>query len=319
VGIQDRDYMRERKHGEPPRAPRTKSSYGWALIVVAIIGVIGAGVWWYRNPSTLLAPVVNSLPTARPDSVDSPVPMVDSGNPLLIGTVTKVIDGDTIDVLLSSGPIRVRFDSVDAPEKNQPWGREAGAALADKLGHQEVALDVVTQDRYERLVAVVSLNDENVNAWLVRQGHAWAYRQYLKDPQYCSWEAEAHAGGRGLWALPRDQRHAPWEWRAVERQRSSGFTDYADERVQDCIDDMHRAKPRAKADPPATVMPLVQQPAPAAAGDCRIKGNISSSGHIYHVPGSASYSATRIDTSKGERWFCSEEEAEAAGWRAPRG
>ena len=54
------------------------------------------------------------------------------------------------------------------------------------------------------------------------------------------------------------------------------------------------------------------------AGRCQIKGNISSKGdRIYHAPGSRSYGATRINESKGERWFCSEAEAKAAGWRAP--
>jgi len=52
--------------------------------------------------------------------------------------------------------------------------------------------------------------------------------------------------------------------------------------------------------------------------DCIIKGNISSSGKIYHTPSSPWYDRTKINTAKGERWFCSEEEAEAAGWRAPR-
>ncbi len=52
---------------------------------------------------------------------------------------------------------------------------------------------------------------------------------------------------------------------------------------------------------------------------CGIKGNISSRGvRIYHLPGSRSYAATRIDESRGERWFCSVREAEAAGWRAVR-
>ena len=52
---------------------------------------------------------------------------------------------------------------------------------------------------------------------------------------------------------------------------------------------------------------------------CNIKGNINSKGDkIYHAPGTRSYGATKINESKGERWFCSEEEAEAAGWRAPR-
>jgi hypothetical protein len=51
-------------------------------------------------------------------------------------------------------------------------------------------------------------------------------------------------------------------------------------------------------------------------GVCAIKGNISSSGErIYHVPGQRYYDATRISESKGERWFCTEEEAVRAGWR----
>jgi hypothetical protein len=50
---------------------------------------------------------------------------------------------------------------------------------------------------------------------------------------------------------------------------------------------------------------------------CRIKGNISKHGRVYHVPGSSSYDQIQIDESKGERWFCTEEEARAAGWRAP--
>ncbi len=52
---------------------------------------------------------------------------------------------------------------------------------------------------------------------------------------------------------------------------------------------------------------------------CNIKGNINSKGDkIYHAPGTRSYGATKINESKGERWFCSEKEAKAAGWRAPR-
>jgi len=62
--------------------------------------------------------------------------------------------------------------------------------------------------------------------------------------------------------------------------------------------------------------PGVAAASPPAA--CRIKGNISSSGRIYHVPASRSYESTVIDESRGERWFCTEDEARAAGWRAPK-
>lgn len=51
---------------------------------------------------------------------------------------------------------------------------------------------------------------------------------------------------------------------------------------------------------------------------CPIKGNIRGNNKIYHVPWSSSYVETGINESRGERWFCSEEEAIAAGWRAPK-
>ncbi len=51
---------------------------------------------------------------------------------------------------------------------------------------------------------------------------------------------------------------------------------------------------------------------------CPIKGNINNKGErIYHTPWSRSYSRTRVNTGNSERWFCSEADALAAGWRAP--
>ncbi len=62
--------------------------------------------------------------------------------------------------------------------------------------------------------------------------------------------------------------------------------------------------------------------ATAATGpenSCRVKGNINRDGErVYHVPGSRFYEQTRINESKGERWFCSPQEAETAGWRRAR-
>jgi endonuclease YncB( thermonuclease family) len=54
---------------------------------------------------------------------------------------------------------------------------------------------------------------------------------------------------------------------------------------------------------------------PEAPNGCAIKGNISGNGHIYHMPWSAWYGKVQIDPARGERWFCSEAEAQAAGWR----
>ncbi len=51
---------------------------------------------------------------------------------------------------------------------------------------------------------------------------------------------------------------------------------------------------------------------------CPIKGNVSEQGKVYHPPWSPWYSKTKVTLSKGERWFCSEADAVAAGWRAPQ-
>lgn len=65
----------------------------------------------------------------------------------------------------------------------------------------------------------------------------------------------------------------------------------------------------------AHAAPKRETPAQQSAG-CQIKGNISSKGErIYHVPGGRYYDVTKINESKGERWFCTETEAQEAGWR----
>jgi hypothetical protein len=62
---------------------------------------------------------------------------------------------------------------------------------------------------------------------------------------------------------------------------------------------------------------VAQAPAgPPSGKQCAIKGNVSSKGErIYHPPGCRYYNATVIDPNRGERWFCGEAEAVAAGWR----
>lgn len=75
------------------------------------------------------------------------------------------------------------------------------------------------------------------------------------------------------------------------------------------------------AAPAPTAEPVQPPPAPVAGGyvcpdgAACIKGNINNGEKIYHFPGCASYDRTEIDVSKGERWFVTSAEAEAAGWR----
>jgi hypothetical protein len=225
--------------------------------------------------------------------------------------------------------MEIRLHGADAPEYRQAGGREAKSYLRRRLAGRRVTLEVVTTDRYDRLVAVVDRYEAgdalNVNAALVSAGHAWANRRYLGEvpgaDRLCALEAEARTARRGLWARPPDSWVPPWLFRRTTGPDGADLRvrSYAAETEADCRRAIPR--PRRPAPPPAAAQPEPQPlVGPADAdGDCRIKGNISDRGdRIYHVPGSRHYDRTRIDTARGERWFCSAADARAAGFRAPR-
>ena len=139
---------------------------------------------------------------------------------VVVGNVTRVVDGDTIVVQLSSGPIKVRLYGIDAPEHNQPGGFESAMTLRSLVAGKQVSLEPVNQDRYSRMVAKVFQGRVNVNAQMVSRGQAWVYRHYIKrsDRQWCGLEAEARDNRLGLWrarnAIP------PWTFRHHTKELS---------------------------------------------------------------------------------------------------
>jgi endonuclease YncB( thermonuclease family) len=157
-----------------------------------------------------------------------------SDRPVLHGTVVGVIDGDTADIRLESGMIRIRLHAIDAPESGQPSGKAAKAALSQLIFGKVVEVEPFEQDRYDRLVARVWLDGLDVNAAMIKSGNAWIYRRYADEPAYCEYEKAARDLGRGLWRLPPADRVAPWEWRQ-RKSRAGIFTDYSRETVAACI------------------------------------------------------------------------------------
>jgi micrococcal nuclease len=138
--------------------------------------------------------------------------------PVLAGKVTHINDGDSIEVELSSGRARVRMSAVDTPEYDQPYGPQSSAALRAMLPiGAQVELEVVTQDQFRRVVATVWLlsGDKRINIHeaMLREGHAWAYRRYMKEPRFCDLEDEARSRKLGLWAQPVSAWVYPPEWR----------------------------------------------------------------------------------------------------------
>jgi len=133
---------------------------------------------------------------------------------LLRGRVVKVVDGDTVKVRTVEGVRSVRLDSIDAPEKRQPFGKASRQALQALLpANTEVDILDLGEDRYHRMLGQIYLPDgTNVNSLQVRTGNAWVFTRYCRDPIY--WvplQAAAQRDRRGLWVEPHPV--APWEFR----------------------------------------------------------------------------------------------------------
>ena len=119
----------------------------------------------------------------------------------LSGVVIRVTDGDTLWVRPAGGkPVKVRLQGIDAPERCQPWGEQARAALASRVLHQQVNVRTRAHDDYQRAIALVTLHGDDVAAWLVREGHAWSYRYRRSLGPYAQQEQQARAARRGLFA-----------------------------------------------------------------------------------------------------------------------
>jgi len=133
------------------------------------------------------------------------------------GKVVGISDGDTLTLLVPDGAsfkqVKVRLGEIDTPERKQPYGTRAQQTLSELAFNQQARVVVQDTDRYGRTVGRVYVGGVDVNAEMIRQGAAWAYRQYLKDQSLLKLEAEAKAAKRGLWGLPEAQRCPPWDWR----------------------------------------------------------------------------------------------------------
>ncbi|MFK4132281.1 thermonuclease family protein [Pseudomonas luteola] len=133
------------------------------------------------------------------------------------GKAVRVLDGDTIDVLKDGKLVRIRFDSMDAPEKSQPFGQRSKQTLTDWIGNQMVKVDVKAEDRYGRKIGVIYLNGVNINRAMVQKGMAFAYEQYLHDDQMLALQAQAKGQKLGVWSQPENQIVKPWDYRKANK------------------------------------------------------------------------------------------------------
>jgi endonuclease YncB( thermonuclease family) len=209
----------------------------------------------------------------------------------LIEGRASVIDGDTIEI---HGQ-RIRFNGIDAPESKQSCqdanartyacGREAARALDTFLtAAAPTRCSFVEWDQYGRFVGDCRRADgASVQEWLVENGHALDWPRY-SNGAYSRHQDRAKNNKFGIW---QGEFQAPWEWRLT--YQSAGETEVSARGSSVSL---------------------------TGSAGCKIKGNINARGErIYHLPGQENYGKTRISESRGERWFCNEDEARRSGWR----
>jgi len=213
----------------------------------------------------------------------------------------KVRDGDSVLI----GNTRIRLGGIDAPSvdqlclntKGERW--TCGVAARDELAKHADGKSWVCHarsiDRRGRTVARCEVGGEDIQKWLVRSGWALAYARLSRD--YEADEAAARAANVGMW---QGAFIAPWDWRVRNKKTRILGTAKVPESAHAIL--------QASASGPVAPSP-----------DCTIKGNVNSAGEcIYHTPTSRWYKQIKMKISKGTRWFCSVDEAEAAGCRETR-
>ena len=142
------------------------------------------------------------------------------GGPGWKGKVTKVMDGDTLQVKKGKKLIKIRLYGVDCPEKGQHYGAEATKFATQLCLNKKVRVETIHTDQYGRTVGLLSAGRKMLNRELIRAGYAWVYPAYCKKQPLCTnlskLEEKAKKKKRGLWEQKRPT--APWVWRQKKKK-----------------------------------------------------------------------------------------------------
>lgn len=195
-----------------------------------------------------------------------------------IAGVVRVIDADTLDV----GENRIRLHAIDAPEQDQNCTTEHGVSFACGAW----ATDQVAA-RFAGHRAICSAT--NID-------------KYGRTVATC--DVSGVDMGREIVSLG---------WAFAYRRYGMDY-----DRDEVAANAANRGLHGFRVQSPAQFRKTRTKGRIPLDPNCRIKGNISKNGHIFHLPGQEFYERTGINLARGERWFCSALQARAAGWRAAR-
>lgn len=240
-------------------------------------------------PELPVATVEPALQTPTTE-VQFPFECIPADTTFETAVVTYIVDGDSIFVEIDGQEKEVRYIGIDAPEMDpiEPGAEAAAQKNAELVEGKTITLvrDVSEVDRYDRLLRYVLVGDVFVNYELVHGGYAQAKRYW---PDVACNETLQSAQGT--------TRSNPVLILPTESQPT-----------------VPAATPELQ--PTQDIPSGCPNGCTTEQSGCSIKGNISMEGEkIYHLPGMNFYDKTKISPEYGERWFCSEDEAVANGWR----
>jgi endonuclease YncB( thermonuclease family) len=161
----------------------------------------------------------------------------------IFAQIVSVSDGDTLTIRSDSGQnIVIRLACIDAPERNQPGGKESAQRLSTLLpkGARVMFGPFGNKDQYGRTPGVVLRGIQFINVELVREGQAWIYEKELSRcgyvQQFRQGQATAQKQRLGLWSQANPC--PPWDYRSnkcgamrtppPKKRTSNGDPSYSD-------------------------------------------------------------------------------------------
>jgi len=146
--------------------------------------------------------------------------------------VLRIIDGDTVHVKdnMANKIYKVRLLGIDAPEKNQNYGKQSASFLKEIIEEKYIKIistptknNTYTVDRYNRVLGKIIFENQDINHLMIEKGMAWHYKKYknnqpIEDQQsYNEAEISARKNNIGLWST--NNPMPPWSWRKINRKR----------------------------------------------------------------------------------------------------
>ena len=131
--------------------------------------------------------------------------------PTFAAEITYFYDGDTVKINDNGQEFKLRINDIDAPEKNQSYGKKSRRALMQLCESGEFKATITGQDKYGRKLGKLVCHGEDASLYMVQNGYAWFYAHFSNDSNLAFAQKEARNKGLGLWHAK--QQTEPWIWR----------------------------------------------------------------------------------------------------------